>query len=110
MQQELALGELSKRGICGKGIGELTESLGKPKSQAQGMNENKGCWAAARSMAKTVAQKLSRKSSPGLRTLGSLGHNQGQRLNDGPAAAATPEPGHGGCNCCHLRQKRFSGL
>lgn len=57
------------------------------------MNENRGCWA---------AQKLSRESCPGLRTLGSLWHNQGwglkmtmlliipRNLDMVTAAAATP--------------------
>lgn len=64
------------------------ESLGRPESQAQGMNENKGCWEVARSMAKIVAQRLSR-ALPWIRTLGSLCHSQGWGLKDDQTAAAT---------------------
>lgn len=48
-----------------------------------------------------VAQKPSRESCPGLRTLVSLCHDHGQSLSDDPAAADALGSGHGCHSCCH---------
>lgn len=57
---------------------------------------------------KDAGQCRSSQFCPGLRTLGSLWHNQGWVLNDDRAADGTLKSGHGDCSCCYPMGKESS--